>query len=140
MNPNPFKISYKTKLAPLPKYTCQQDIDFLLENNEIHFEMNSAVIDASSNTLLNELINAINQCPETKIEIGGHTDSHGDEEYNLQLSQERAIAVKNFLIKNGVSEERLSAVGYGETTPIADNKSEEEMAKNRRIEFKVEGF
>jgi outer membrane protein OmpA-like peptidoglycan-associated protein len=129
--------------APKPEslvLTCQQDFDALLSSNEIQFATNSADIDATSNSLLGDLIEVANQCPEAKIEIAGHTDSRGSDDYNLRLSQTRASSVMSYLINNGISATRLSAVGYGETKPIADNESEEGMAKNRRIEFNVEGL
>ena len=133
-------IIYKPKLEPLPDFNCQQNFDFFLSENEIHFATNSAEIDSSSHALLVDLIDITHQCPEANIEISGHTDASGNEEYNLQLSQVRAEAVKDYLIKHGVIAERLSAIGYGETRPIADNSSEEGMAKNRRIEFNVKGL
>ncbi len=126
------------KLEALPEYTCQQDFDTLLSSNEIHFTINSADIDASSNSLLSDLIEVANQCPDAKIEIGGHTDSSGSDDYNLRLSQARASSVMSYLITNGIDATRLTAVGYGENSPIADNESTEGMAKNRRIEFNVE--
>ncbi len=128
------------KLEALPEYTCQQDFDALLSSNQISFATNSADINASSDILLSELLEVANQCPEAKIEIGGHTDSRGSDTYNLNLSQARASSVMNHLISNGIEASRLSAVGYGETNPIADNESEEGLAKNRRIEFNIEGL
>lgn len=139
--PEPVKeVIQQPKLEELPEYTCQQDFDALLSSNEIHFATNSADIDASSNSLLSDLIEVANQCPEAKIEIGGHTDSSGSDDYNLRLSQERASSVMSYLISNGIESNRLKAVGYGENNPIADNESTEGMAKNRRIEFNVEGL
>ncbi len=130
----------ESKLDPPPEYTCQQDFDSLLGNNKISFATNSSDIDISSNALLNELVEVAKQCPEAKIEISGHTDSRGRDEYNLQLSQKRATSVMNFMINNGVDANRLSAIGYGENNPIADNETPEGLAKNRRIEFNVEGL
>ena len=72
-----------------------------------------------------------------KIEIGGHTDNTGDKARNKALSQSRAKAVKDYLVSKGVDATRLSAIGYGDTKPLADNKTEEGRAKNRRTVFKV---
>ncbi len=130
----------KPKLEPLPEYTCQQDFDVLLNLNKINFATNSADIDPSSHALLNDLTDIANQCSEAKIEIRGHTDASGDDDYNLLLSQARATAVMDHLINNGVEASRLSAIGYGETKPIADNETDAGKAKNRRIEFNVEGL
>jgi OOP family OmpA-OmpF porin len=71
-----------------------------------------------------------------KIEIGGHTDADGHESSNLKLSQRRADTVKNYLVKKGVPASRMTAKGYGELHPVADNKSPEGKAKNRRVELK----
>ena len=128
------------ELAPLPQHTCQQDFNDLLSNNKIRFATNSAEIDTSSYSLLDELIAAAQHCADAKIEIGGHTDSRGSDEYNLRLSQQRATSVMNYLVSNGIEAARLTAVGYGENNPIADNETEEGLAKNRRIEFNVEGL
>ena len=135
------EIVQAPKMEALPKYTCQQDFDALLNSNEIRFATNSAEIDASSNNLLSDLIKVANQCPEAKIEIGGHTDSRGSDDYNLRLSQAAGL-FGNELFNNhsGVDATRLTAVGYGESRPIADNESAEGLEKNRRIEFNVKGF
>ena len=128
------------KVEPLPIFTCKQDIDLLLSTGEIQFASNSADIDASSHNLLNDLVEAANKCPDSNIEIVGHTDSRGSDDYNLRLSQARAFSVMSYLIAGGVDATRLSAVGYGENNPITDNDSVESMKKNRRIEFNIEGL
>ncbi len=125
------------KVEPLPTFTCQQDFDFLFSINNINFASNSANIDPKSHELLNNLTEIAKQCPDEQIEIAGHTDSDGDTDYNLQLSQKRATAVMAYLVNQGISASRLTAVGYGESKPRADNLTDENMAKNRRIEFKV---
>ena len=136
----PTKVIQAPKLEPLPEYSCQQDFDLLLSSNEIHFTTDSAEIDAVSNNLLDDLVDVANQCPEAKIEIGGHTDSRGSDKYNLRLSQARAISVMAYMVNKGVDTSRLTAVGYGESYPIADNETEEGLAKNRRIIFNVKGL
>jgi OOP family OmpA-OmpF porin len=73
--------------------------------------------------------------PELKFEIGGHTDSDGDNAYNLKLSQQRADAVKQQLISQGIDASRFTTKGYGSSKPIADNTSPEGKANNRRVEF-----
>jgi outer membrane protein OmpA-like peptidoglycan-associated protein len=75
--------------------------------------------------------------PFMKIEIGGHTDNTGDKIKNKTLSQNRAKSVKDYLISKGVDASRLSAIGYGDSKPIADNKTEQGRAQNRRTVFKV---
>ncbi|RMG83714.1 MAG: OmpA family protein, partial [Bacteroidetes bacterium] len=84
--------------------------------------------------------------PKIIVEISSHTDSKGDDEYNMKLSQRRAESVVNYLIKKGIEKERLHAKGYGETKPIAPNvnpdgsDNPEGRAKNRRTEFKIIGI
>lgn len=128
------------KVEALPEYTCQQDFDLLLSANEIHYATNSADIETSSYSLLDDLTDVAKQCPDAKIEIGGHTDSRGSDDYNLRLSQERASSVMSYLVNKGIDPSQLAAVGYGESVPIADNETEEGLAKNRRIEFNVKGL
>lgn len=133
-------ITQAVPIEASPKDTCQQDFNTLLNNNQISFATNSADIDSSSHDLLANLTDVAKLCTEADIEISGHTDSRGSDDYNLQLSQARASSVMNYLISNGINANRLSAVGYGETQPIADNESAEGLAKNRRIEFNVKGL
>ena len=73
----------------------------------------------------------------TKIELAGHTDSDGSAESNLKLSQDRAAAVKAYLVSKGISASRIQTVGYGESRPVAQNSSEAGRAKNRRTEVRV---
>jgi outer membrane protein OmpA-like peptidoglycan-associated protein len=82
-----------------------------------------------------KVVNFINTYPNNKVQIEGHTDSTGSNKLNLKLSQLRADAVKNLLIKNGIQAELISATGMGEELPIADNSSEAGKAKNRRVEI-----
>jgi OOP family OmpA-OmpF porin len=77
------------------------------------------------------------RCPDAVIEISGHTDSVGNDDTNSQLSQRRAEEVSEYLKKAGVGAERMTAVGYGKTRPVASNDTEEGRARNRRIEFDV---
>jgi len=72
-----------------------------------------------------------------EIRVEGHTDSSGDEEYNMKLSKKRAEAVKKYLTENGIDEDRLSTRGFGESKPIADNDTEEGRARNRRTEIQI---
>jgi len=128
------------KLEALPEYSCQQDFDLLLSSNEIIFVTNSAEIDASSNSLLNDLVDVAKQCPDTNIEIGAHTDSRGSNDHSLRLSQARAASVMAYLVNKGINTYRLTAAGYAETAPIADDDTDEGLAKNSRIEFNVKGL
>ena len=73
--------------------------------------------------------------PSLIVEVQGHTDSTGDKTYNQKLSEKRADAVAEYIIKHGISPERISSRGYGETKPVASNETKEGMQKNIRTEF-----
>lgn len=109
-----------------------------LDFGGINFEPKSFDLTQESKQLLDEAVITINASPEfQKIEIQAHTDYKGSGDANLKLSEQRAQSVKSYLVSQGVLEKRLIAKGYGESQPIADNKTEEGRAKNRRVELKV---
>ena len=120
-----------------PKISCQVNLDKVMTGAKIHFETDKARIAADSMKLIDDLAKAANSCPKAAILVAGHTDSRGSDAYNQALSERRAVAVVKALAARGVSPSRLSAVGYGEKRPIADNKTKEGRARNRRIEFIV---
>jgi len=101
----------------------------------INFDVNKATIKPESMGTLNMIVQVMKDNPDIKFEVGGHTDADGADNYNLKLSEERATAVKDQLIKMGIDQSRLAAKGYGETKPISDNTSPEGKANNRRVEF-----
>ena len=103
----------------------------------INFETGKAVITASSFKSLDDLVTLLNTYPGASVEIQGHTDNNGTPESNKTLSQDRANAVKRYLAAGGVSEVRMTATGYGQEMPLADNKTEAGKAKNRRVDFKL---
>ncbi len=104
----------------------------------IRFDWASDNLDSASRPTLDKLAKIARACPKAKIEIEGHTDAEGTPERNKNLSERRAKAVYDYLAKAGIGAERLSAVGYGETKPVAPNDTPVNRAKNRRIEFTVE--
>ena len=75
--------------------------------------------------------------PDQIVEISGHTDSSGDSVVNLELSKERAVAVRDYLVTNGLPSNQLRPIGYGESNPVADNSTSAGRAANRRIEFNL---
>ena len=85
---------------------------------------------------INDIVKLMNSNNELKFEIGGHTDSDGDDNFNLTLSQNRAEAVKKILVELGIQEQRLIAKGYGEKKPLYENSTPDQKANNRRVEFK----
>ncbi|WP_246357347.1 OmpA family protein [Pyxidicoccus fallax] len=106
----------------------------------VYFENNKDVIIKRSNKLLDNVASILKSHPEVeKVRVEGHTDNTGSADYNLDLSQRRADAVVKYLVGKGVAAERLEAKGFGPAQPIADNKTKDGRAKNRRVEFKIVG-
>lgn len=103
----------------------------------IFFETGKYNLKKESKIELNKLVAFLETNPNLKIEVSGHTDNVGNATSNLKLSEQRALAVKDFLIENGIPASNLQSRGYGATQPIVENNSEENRAKNRRTEFKI---
>ncbi len=103
--------------------------------NQIAFDAGGSQITSDSDGVLDRLVATVQRCPDALIEVGGHTDSGGTPSKNMDLSKSRAQAVVDYLASAGVLRERMSAVGYGETRPIASNSTDDGKARNRRIEF-----
>ncbi len=103
----------------------------------INFETGKDVIKTESYDDLDALVKILNEYPEANVSIDGHTDNVGVSAANLELSQKRADAVKAYLVNKGISAMRLTATGYGDSQPIADNKTKDGKAKNRRVDFKL---
>jgi OOP family OmpA-OmpF porin len=103
----------------------------------IYFEFGKAVIQQASFPVLDEAAAVLAEHPDLRIRIAGHTDSKGTPERNLELSQQRAQAVADYLINKGVETSRIESVGHGEDQPIAPNDTEQGRKQNRRIEFEI---
>ena len=103
----------------------------------IKFNSSQSTFKNESFTIMDEVVSTMAQFPEIDVRIAGHTDSQGPEEANQRLSETRARAVMDYLISKGVSPQRLSAVGFGEVAPIADNNTAAGRAENRRVEFSI---
>ena len=131
------EVSVKPVASSVDPTVCQQLFYELLGKARIRFESGKATIDQDSMGLLDRLIETALRCPTANIEVGGHTDSDGDNAANMALSEKRAQAVADYLIKAGLPQERLKAVGYGSEQPLAANDTDEGKAKNRRIDFVV---
>ena len=127
-----------TELPPPPEeqvIELQTNLDDLIEGKVVEFEVDSDVITAGGRALLDEVVVALRQFPGVMVEIGGHTDDVGSEDYNLDLSQRRAAAVLTYLLDHGEDAARFVVVGYGESQPVEDNATADGRARNRRIEF-----
>jgi outer membrane protein OmpA-like peptidoglycan-associated protein len=101
----------------------------------VNFECGNSNINKTSKSILNSIVDVLKKNPNYKLDIKGYTDTDGDENMNLRLSDSRAKIVKKYLTKRGISDKRLFTKGYGEQNPIADNNTEEGKAKNRRVEL-----
>lgn len=123
---------------PLSGEDCQAALRQETANDQIVFD-NRATISEDSYGLIDRLAAIAQRCPAATIEVAGHTDSTGGTRKNQAISEERARAVVDRLVEDGVRRERLSAVGYGQSRPIASNSTAGGRAQNRRIEFAVVG-
>ena len=126
-------------LSPLTKDIFLQPIEVgvTVRLKNIYFDFNKATLKQESFVELNKVVDFLEQNKTVEIEIAGHTDSKGTDEYNLTLSQGRSQAVVEYLIVQGIERNRLTAHGYGEGNPIDTNNTDEGRANNRRVEFTV---
>jgi OOP family OmpA-OmpF porin len=130
-------ISVKPAAAPVDATVCQQLFADLLVKGRIRFESGRDTINPDSAGLLDRLIETALRCPTVNIEIAGHTDADGEDGFNQALSEKRAQAVTDYLVKAGLPANRFTAIGYGSSQPLAGNDTEEGKAQNRRIDFVV---
>ncbi len=108
-----------------------------LNLKNVNFRTNEALLLSEAYTTLNKLITLLNENPMLRVELSAHTDNVGNATANQKLSERRAQTVLNYLTDNGISADRLISKGYGMTKPLVPNNSDENRAKNRRVEFKV---
>lgn len=125
--PGKFTSELTIQVEPAKVYT--------LEN--VFFDTGLSTLKPESYKALNDLVEVMKLKSTLVIEIDGHTDNTGTAEINQKLSQDRADAVRNYLIKKGIAATRVSAKGFGDTMPVADNSTDEGKAKNRRTEVKI---
>jgi len=104
-------------------------------SSDVTFAFDSAELRPGAASELNQVAGTLNNNPEVRVTIAGHTDAVGSNEYNLGLSQDRAVSVANYLMSQGVAADRMRAVGYGEERPVATNETDEGRALNRRVEI-----
>lgn len=106
-------------------------------SSAILFGFDQSALSSDAKTNLDKLVTVLNAYPDTDIEVQGHTDSKGTEAYNQSLSERRAKAVSDYILTKGITAERVTPKGFGETLPEYDNETEEGRAQNRRVEFLI---
>jgi outer membrane protein OmpA-like peptidoglycan-associated protein len=131
----------KDALAKLAGIQAKQDERGLVLtlSGSVLFASGKSTLLPSAQTRLQDIANALKES-KRNITIAGHTDSQGNDDFNMKLSQSRAEAVRNFLVTHGVASDKVKAQGMGETMPIADNGTTEGRANNRRVEIILEGW
>ena len=137
---------FKAKYEKINKSFTKDEAEIFREGNNIYirlkglsFPVGKSIIEATNFGLLTKAQNALKEFPDATIVIEGHTDSYGSDEKNLDLSQERASAVKQYLLANmNLDQKKVMAFGYGETKPIANNETKDGRAKNRRIDLIIQ--
>ncbi len=118
-------------------YMTPIEVGVTVRLNNIFFDFDKTTLRPESIPQLDRVVNFMLDNPMVKVEIGGHTDSKGSDDYNINLSQGRADAVVNYVIKQGVDFSRIIAKGYGESLPVDTNSTDEGRQSNRRVEFKI---
>ncbi len=143
----PSKVNPSLPVAPSPAApslakaspsSLQKKLNDILAHASIEFESKSTTITPSSLATLDQLIAQLRQFPPLPIEIGGHTDKYGEPDYNLDLSQRRADAVRRYFTKHGLPKQ-FTAVGYGASQPLSVAGNRAGLQRNRRIELQVKG-
>lgn len=129
----------KEELSPatLDLYLAPIEVGLTVRLKNIYFDFNKTTLKPESFTELNKVVDFLQSNPTVEIEIAGHTDSKGTDEYNNTLSQGRSQSVVDYLVQQGIDMARLTAKGYGESKPIDTNDTPEGQANNRRVEFTV---
>ncbi len=136
------QIVRNIKMSPLPDILIV-DMDNIDEEpvtitlNNILFDYNLYGLKPESFPELNRLVNFVKQYPDVFIVISGHTDNSGEKNYNKKLSENRAISVKNYLVKKGCNEKHLKTAGYGDERPVDTNETDEGRENNRRVELSI---
>ncbi|RFS23868.1 hypothetical protein DVR12_08235 [Chitinophaga silvatica] len=124
-----------TGTAIKEKYADNITSEVSSKSYQIQFETGSSVIKSGSHAVLDEILKSAVVAEGLKVGVYGHTDNVGNEASNQRLSNERAAAVKNYLVGRGLAEDRIESKGYGDAKPIADNNTAEGKAKNRRVQI-----
>jgi len=121
--------------APVSLDGCKAGDKIVLRG--VTFEFDRANLVANAKTILDQAADALLSAQNIRVEIAGHTDARGSDAYNSKLSNQRAQSVMNYLTERGIAADRMSAKGYGESEPVADNETDEGRELNRRVELKI---
>jgi outer membrane protein OmpA-like peptidoglycan-associated protein len=141
VKPTPPPPAPEEKPAPPPPPAPAKEVKIILE--DIHFEFDKAMLTAAAREILDSNLRMIRDNPGIRVQIEGHACPHGSDKYNMGLSERRANAVKEYLVKAGIQEERLTTIAYGKTRPLCveeptpKNKNSECMKSDRRVHFEV---
>jgi outer membrane protein OmpA-like peptidoglycan-associated protein len=129
-------IYYKSRK---PKKEVEQTTEEVLKDvfDNLNFEFGKAEIKKDSYPYLDNLSDTLLKSKTWRLDIEGHTDNTGSDDFNMKLSQKRADAVKEYLVSKGISEDLITPQGYGESKPLVPNDSNANREKNRRVEFKI---
>jgi len=134
-----YTLTIVEKTAMVQEITANEMLDALNSQGfialDIHFDVDKAVIKPESQPIVDQIAALLKGSPQLAVSIEGHTDNTGAAAHNKTLSQQRAEAVVAALVKQGIDAKRMTAVGWGQEKPVADNRSEEGRAKNRRVEI-----
>ena len=126
------------RLARIPGTSVErvgEDTLLIHFDSDVLFDVDSAVIDPGGRGTLEQVSQVIVEYPKTAVVVQGHTDSDGSEEHNQALSERRANAVSNYLVSRGVDSGRISAIGHGESFPVASNATDYGKQQNRRVDI-----
>lgn len=126
----------KRVLKDLAALETEEEIRIQL-SSEILFDFDSHQLGSNAEPVLTKVLQVLREYPENAIVIEGHTDTEGTDSYNQELSEQRAMAVKNWLVSSGLDSGRIETIGYGETKPAASNDTDEGRSKNRRVEITI---
>jgi OmpA-OmpF porin, OOP family len=122
-------------LLPIEVATVQENVTIVLNN--VFFDFDKAELKPESFPELDRVVKLMNEKTAMQIEIAGHTDATGPDDYNLGLSERRAKAVMKYFAGKGIAADRMTALFFGETKPVESNENKEGRRKNRRVEFKI---
>jgi outer membrane protein OmpA-like peptidoglycan-associated protein len=131
------KQAKELEQIPNMEVARQEDSLLVTVSDAILFDTNSAALKAQAQSMLAQTADVMIRYPDSDILVKGHTDSTGSEKYNQELSERRAKSVQNFLIGKGVAPQRITAIGFGKTMPVASNYTPEGREKNRRVEMEI---